>query len=71
MKHYYINNDSQSGWSYDVHCDGCPRPALQENKVSLWDHKNCESAIKTAKKIYIDQSERINGCKHCSPSCHV
>lgn len=65
---YYVNNRSQANGDHEVHQSvGCPFPAAPQNQVSLGDHPNCSSAVRSARTMYAT----ANGCAYCSPACHT
>lgn len=67
MKKYYVNDNVQSNGDHEVHHEGCVYLPSSQNRTSLGEFSNCESAVKEAKKNYT----KANGCKTCSKECHT
>ncbi len=76
MEKYYMNRNEQSDTKdFEVHrstwSPECPHPALPENRLDLWWHSNCGTAVKKAKETYTNVAHRINWCYWCSRECHT
>jgi aminoglycoside/choline kinase family phosphotransferase len=68
MTKYYVNNNAQSiSNDHEVHKEGCYWLSIANNTKYLGLFNNCQSAVREAKKHYID----TNGCAYCCPSCHT
>lgn len=69
MPRYYINTNAQQNGDHEVHSDPCAYMPAPANRVDLGVHPTCQSAVADAKQRW--PSARINGCYHCSRSCHT
>ncbi len=70
MARYCLNQNQQHNGDYEVHnLDTCWTPPAIQNQIPLGDHYGCASAVSAARAQY--PNTRINGCLHCSPSCHT
>lgn len=67
MKKYYVNKNAQSNGDHEVHTSDCYWLPKAENRIYLGEFYSCTSAVREAKKHY----SKVNGCKHCSESCHT
>ena len=65
MAKYYLNRSAQPNGDHEVHKDGCVH--MPDNKIYLGDFGDCREAVQQAKKNYA----QINGCIHCSNTCHT
>ena len=63
---YYVNKNAPNG-DHEVHTTGCPKPPLEENRISLGLHDHCRTAVADAKKLYA----HVNGCYYCCNPCHT
>lgn len=67
MSDYYVNKNAQWNGDHEVHTSECsylPQPA---NRIYLGNFSSCRPAVTEAKKYY----NQVNGCYHCSYSCHT
>ncbi|RZL60172.1 MAG: hypothetical protein EOO93_15120 [Pedobacter sp.] len=68
MANYRLNLNQQPNGDYEVHKDDCRYyPSL--NYDYLGTFSTCAPAVSEAKRKH--PSKKINGCVHCSPSCHT
>lgn len=76
MPDYCVNANAQSrtilgGGEHEVHdltpgaCNRLPNP---ENRVSLGNHPNCDSALKAAGNLI---AGKVDGCYYCCNPCHT
>ncbi len=72
MSYYYINKNPQSPpehGEHEIHKDhSCPKPPLQENRISLGNFSDCKNATAEAKRRFPEWE--IDGCGHCNIKCH-
>ncbi len=68
---YYVSNNPQEppqgNWEHEVHKETCSWLKLVKSKTYLGDCSSCWDAINKAKKHY----SNVDGCKHCSLTCHT
>jgi hypothetical protein len=67
MAKYYVNKNAQSNGDHEVHKYDCYWLPKIENRIYLGDFYTCSGAVQAAKKYY----SQVNGCMHCSESCHT
>lgn len=70
MAHYIINtNEDQRGY-HEVHDkDSCSHLPYTWNQKEVGNYYGCASAVSAAKNQ--NPFWKVDGCKHCSPQCHV
>lgn len=61
---YYVNTKNYNHEVHNEFCSSLPNP---ENRELLGDYNNCRDAVAEARRTYLD----ADGCKICSPECHV
>lgn len=70
MARYCVNRNAQPNGDHEVHnLDTCWTPPAPANRIDLGTHSSCVTAVATARARF--PGARINGCVHCSPSCHT
>jgi hypothetical protein len=67
MTKFYVGKNSESCGRHSVHRAGCIYLPAPESVLYLGKLASSFSAVAAAKKTY----ERINGCGHCAPECHL
>jgi len=67
MIRYYLNTQPQSNGDREVHTENCRFVPNSSNRIDLGLHNNCKTAVEKAKQYY----SQVNGCYHCSYSCHT
>ncbi|UKT65826.1 hypothetical protein [Pedobacter mucosus] len=68
MANYRLNLNQQANGDYEVHENGCTYYPTQ-NYDDLGYYSSCALAVTAAKQK--QPSKKINGCVHCSKSCHT
>ena len=68
MAYYRLNLNQQANGDYEVHKDDC-RYYPSQNYDSLGSFSTCKPAVDEAKRKH--PYKKINGCVHCSESCHT
>ena len=70
MAKYILNANAQSTGEHEVHnANTCYWLPEQHNRIDRGEHSTCQSAVLEAKRRF--QQSKIDGCAHCSPSCHT
>jgi len=67
MARYYMNENAQSNGDHEVHREGCSWMPVPKNQKYLGDFPSCHGAVLKAKEY----DSKADGCKHCSPDCHI
>lgn len=70
MARYILNKNAQTTGEHEVHntntCNWLPDLS---NRIDLGEYSTCQSAVLEAKRRY--PGSKIDGCYHCSPTCHT
>ncbi len=62
-----VNTEPQDTGEHEVHnLDTCRHLPHPTNRHDLGNHTTGHTAITAAKKTY----RNVDGCAHCSPTCH-
>lgn len=64
---YYVNKNPQFNWDHEVHTNTCSRLPEPANRINLWEHTSCKTAVQEEKKYF----PQANGCYYCSNACHT
>ena len=64
---YYVNQIAQSNGDHEVHKETCFNLPAPQHRKYLGEFETCHGAVKKAKESY----STADGCKYCSPDCHL
>lgn len=73
---YYLNNNqqlAQSGGNYELHKEICPyyyNYKQDGNFAYIGTFYSDFEALLTAKRLFLEKTDKIDGCAHCCPSIH-
>lgn len=67
MAKYYVSKKEQANGDHEVHTSTCHKLPKVENRIYLGEFYTCNAAVTKAKEYYT----QVNGCIHCSRSCHT
>lgn len=67
MTNYILNLNKQTNGDLEVHQTSCSY-APKSNVQELGYFNSCQPAVTRAKEL--NPYKKIDGCYHCSPTCH-
>ena len=67
MPTYLVNKSKQDTGEHELHTTYCPVSPGIENSIYLGHFSSCRSALKEARKHYVN----VDGCVFCSQDCHT
>ncbi|ELK46336.1 hypothetical protein QRD89_18025 [Halobacillus sp. ACCC02827] len=67
MAQYFANQNQQADGGHEVHVEGCNFMPFEKNLLALGGHSECSSALEEARNTF----DKVNGCQHCCPDCHM
>lgn len=69
MAQYHLNRNTQKTGENEVHRSDCGYIPRFENRISLGEHFDCQSAVDEARRQ--EPFWTIDGCAYCCPTCHT
>lgn len=64
---YYVNRKAQANGDHEVHDATCKWLPADENRQYLGYFASCTGAVTEARRYFV----QVNGCIHCSTTCHT